>query len=68
MPPKDYDDDEEDEVEQQLVIPKYRLLYQDLEVVLKPFNLDDENKEAEEEEKKEEANVDENEKDNYICS
>jgi hypothetical protein len=63
MPPKDYDDDEEDEVEQQLVIPKYRLLYQDLEVVLKPLNLDDENKEAEEEEKKEEANVDENEKD-----
>ena len=63
MPPKDYDDDEEDEVEQQLVIPKYKLLYQDLEVVLKPLNLDDENKEAEEEEKKEEANVDENEKD-----
>ena len=44
MPPKDYDDDEEDEVEQQLVIPKYKLLYQDLEVVLKPLNLDDENK------------------------
>ena len=63
MPPKDYDDDEEDEVEQQLVIPKYKLLYQDLEVVLKPLNLDDENKEVEEEEKKEEANVDENEKD-----
>jgi hypothetical protein len=57
MPPKeDYDDDEDEEGQQQLVIPKYKLLFQDLEVVLKPLNLDDENKEAEEEEKKEEVN------------
>jgi hypothetical protein len=64
MPPKeDYDDDEDEEGQQQLVIPKYKLLFQDLEVVLKPLNLDDENKEAEEEEKKEELNEEDKNKD-----
>ena len=60
-----YDDDEDEQEVQQLVIPKYRLLYEDPEVKLKSFEEEGENPEEEkehEEEKKEEGEEGEEQK------
>ena len=53
------DDDDQDEVKKELVIPKYILLYQDMEVEIKQ-DLQEEKDEHEEEEKKAEENPSEN--------
>ena len=59
-----FDDDEQDEVKKELVIPKYKLLYQDLEIDLrKPAVIPENENEAEAEEEKkeeEEAKIEEN--------
>ena len=53
------DDEEQDEVKKELVIPKYILLYEDMEVEIKQ-DLQEEKDDHEEEEKKAEENPSEN--------
>ena len=60
-----YDDDEDEQEVQQLVIPKYKLLYEDPEVKLRAYEEEGENPEEEkepEEEKKEEGEEQKEEK------
>ena len=60
-----YDDDEDEQEVQQLVIPKYKLLYEDPEVKLRAYEEEGENPEEEkepEEEKKEEGEEGEEQK------
>ena len=56
----DYDDEDKD-IKKELVIPKYTLLYEDMEVEIKQENQEekDDLHEKDEEEKKEEVNVEE---------
>ena len=53
------DEEDQDEVKKELVIPKYILLYEDMEVEIKQ-DLQEEKEDHEEEEKKAEENPSEN--------
>ena len=60
----DYDDEDKD-VKRELVIPKYTLLYEDMEVEIRQDNQEEkEDHEKEEEEKKQEEHVEEGAEEN----